>query len=248
MKTGDALSAVAIKLCGLRTVEDARAAVLAGADLIGLVFVPGARRYVSPSIAAEMVSAVRQVAGEVERNAPEIVGVIGPMQTFDAVTLACTIGVGALQLAGDDDECSRLADAIREAVGESFPLIRAIGVPDDSDVEIARVAALARTWESRGARVTFDAQVDGQLGGTGKRLSTKAIRPLLAEGRRGLAGGLTPENVADVIREFRPAMVDVSSGIESSPGRKDPERMRAFVVAARDASSHLLTHSQRGAR
>ena len=94
----------------------------------------------------------------------------------------------------------------------------------------------------RGARIVYDAAVSGELGGTGVRIRTDVVRPLLEAGRYGLAGGLDPDNVAAAIRDLDPAMVDVSSGIESHAGHKDPERMRAFVAAARAAHLRGVPH------
>lgn len=224
----------AIKLCGLRGSEDARAAVLAGADLVGIVLVPGTRRYVPPPTATAMVRAVHDAAAEAGRFTPEVVGVVGQMSLAVATQLVATVGVDAIQLVGPDDECLRIADAL----GDHTPLIRTIGVPDE--VDVAELEARTAAWEERGARIVYDAQVDGELGGTGHRIRTGVVRPLLDGSRRGIAGGLTPDNVASVIRELAPGMVDVSSGIESHAGHKDAGLMHAFVAAARTANVDTL--------
>ncbi len=228
-----------IKLCGLRGTDDARAAVLAGADLVGIVLVPGTRRYVPPPTASAMVRVVRETAADAGRFTPEIVGVVGQMSLAVATQLVATVGVDAIQLVGTDEDCERLADTLA-----GTPIIRSIGVGEGDTTEDLR--ARTEAWEARGARIVYDAAIDGELGGTGHRIAADAVRPLLAAGRYGLAGGLDPDNVATVIRELDPAMVDVSSGIESHAGHKDPELMRAFVAAARaaqldDQSSELLS-------
>jgi phosphoribosylanthranilate isomerase len=217
-----------IKLCGLRGTDDARAAVLAGADLVGIVLVPGTRRYVPPPTASAMVRIIRETAAEAGRFPPEIVGIVGQMPLAVATQLVTTIGVDALQLVGDEDECLRIAGAVGDT-----PLIRTIAVANDAEAD--SLEAQATAWELRGARIVFDAEVAGELGGTGHRIDADAVRPLLAGSRRGLAGGLSPDNVAAVICDLSPAMVDVSSGIESHAGHKDAELMRAFVAAARAA-------------
>lgn len=219
-----------VKLCGLRGTDDARHAVLAGADLVGMVLVPGTRRYVPPPTATAMVRAVRETAAQSGRFTPEIVGVVGQMSLAVATQLAETIGLDSIQLVGGDEECLRIADV----VGADTPIIRTIAVGAESHVDALR--AQVAMWEARGARIVFDAKVDGELGGTGHRVAADVVRPLLGGARRGLAGGLAPDNVAAVIRDLAPAMVDVSSGIESHAGHKDPELMRAFVAAARAAS------------
>lgn len=218
----------AIKLCGLRGTDDARAAVRAGADLVGIVLVPGTRRYVPPPTASAMVRAIRETARELGRFTPEVVGVVGQMSLAVATQLTAATGIDAIQLVGSDDDCMQLADALA-----GTPLIRTIAVPDDADFEELR--ARTERWEARGARITYDASIAGELGGTGHRIRADLVRPLLAAGRYGLAGGLDPEIVADVVRDLQPAMVDVSSGIESHAGHKDPELMRAFVAATRAA-------------
>lgn len=217
-----------IKLCGLRGTDDARAAVLAGADLVGIVLVPGTRRYVPPPTATAMVRAVRETAAEAGRFTPEIVGVVGQMSLAVATQLVGTIGIDTIQLVGEDDECERIASAL---VGT--PIIRSIAVDEDATTEDLRARTIA--WETRGARIVYDAAIAGELGGTGHRIAADVVRPLLDAGRYGLAGGLEPDNVAAVIRDLEPAMVDVSSGIESRAGHKDPELMHAFVAAARAA-------------
>lgn len=220
-----------VKLCGLRGTDDARAAVRAGADLVGIVLVPGTRRYVPPPTASAMVRAIRETAGELGRFTPEIVGVVGQMSLAVASQLVSATGIDTVQLVGTDDDCLQLAEVMA-----GTPIIRSIAVADDAT--IAQVREQTERWEHLGARIAYDAAIAGELGGTGHRVRADVVRPLLAAGRYGLAGGLHPGNVADVIRDLGPAMVDVSSGIESHAGHKDPELMRAFVAAARAAYLH----------
>ena len=229
MTTSEPTDPPTIKLCGMRGTDDARAAVLAGADLVGMVLVPGTRRYVPPPTAAAMVRAIRETAADAGRFTPEIVGIVGQMSLAVASQLTASIGIDSVQLVGDDEDCIRIADVL----APDTSIIRTIAIGEDADVEALERQAAA--WEQRGARIVFDAKVDGELGGTGHRIRGDVVRPLLAEHRRGLAGGLTPDNVAQAIRELAPAMVDVSSGIESHAGHKDADLMRAFVAAARAA-------------
>ncbi|MCW2926349.1 MAG: Phosphoribosylanthranilate isomerase [Thermoleophilia bacterium] len=217
-----------VKLCGLRGTDDARAAVLAGADLVGIVLVPGSRRYVPPPTAGAMIRTIRETAREHGRFTPEVVGVVGAMSLAVARHMVESIGLDVVQLVGTDEECLPIADAI-----QGTPIIRTLSVHEDTDAESLRGRVDA--WQARGARIVFDAAVDGELGGTGVRIRADLVRPVLQAGRHGLAGGLDPDNVADAIRDLRPAMVDVSSGIESHAGHKDAERMQAFVAAARAA-------------
>lgn len=226
----------AIKLCGLRGTDDARAAVLAGADLVGIVLVPGTRRYVPPPTASAMVRTIRETAAASGRFTPEVVGVVGQLSLAVVRRLVETIGIDSVQLVGDDAECIPMARELG-----ATPIIRSIAVEEGASPE--QLLEHAEAWESRGARIVFDAAVAGELGGTGHRIDAETVRPLLHVQRRGLAGGLDPGNVAAVIRDLAPAMVDVSSGIESHAGHKDPELMRAFVAAVRSAHVDRLPAS-----
>ncbi|MBC7462432.1 MAG: phosphoribosylanthranilate isomerase [Thermoleophilia bacterium] len=233
---------IQVKLCGLRTVCDVAGALLAGGDQLGIVLVPGARRFAAVSWARHLADVARSGAAEAERFPPLVVGVVGRTPPQDVPALVAAIGVDAVQLTGDE----AYAVAVAEALGGELPLVRAIGVPDAADAAtIAELAATAARWEARGAGVLFDAIVPGcgDGGGTGARIQADLLAELFASGARGLAGGLDPGNVADAIRAVRPAFVDVSSGIEDALGVKDPERMRAFVAAAHAAQ---LTHPPEG--
>lgn len=233
---------IQVKLCGLRTETDVAGALLAGGDQLGIVLVPGARRFVAVSWARHLAEVARRGAAEAERFPPLVVGVVGRTPPDDVPALIAAVNVDAAQLTGDES----YAVAVADALGDAVPLVRAIGVPDAADAAtIAEIASIAAQWEARGARVLFDAVVPGNDdgGGTGARIEADLLAELFAAGGRGLAGGLDPVNVADAMRTVRPAFVDVSSGIEDAEGVKDPERMRAFVAAAHAAQ---LTHLPEG--
>ncbi|MCW2955808.1 MAG: phosphoribosylanthranilate isomerase [Thermoleophilia bacterium] len=209
-----------VKLCGLRTVDDALAAIDAGAGFGGIVLVPGARRRVDVDVARSMVA----VLGDGGVEAVGIVG--GDLDERAVVGLVEAIGLSSVQLVGDDRQARRLARAL-----DGVTLFRSLSVPGHDDI-----AVLATAWEALGARVVFDAPpAGGELGGTGHAVDHDDVRDLLV-GTRGLAGGLTPETVGDVVRLLNPSLVDSSSGIEGPDGIKDPARMRAFVTTARTAS------------
>jgi indole-3-glycerol phosphate synthase/phosphoribosylanthranilate isomerase len=204
---------VAVKICGLTSVDDARAAVAAGADAIGLVFWPKSSRAVTVAQARSIASAlppfVTRVGVFVDASAEEMNG------TAEAV------GLDVLQLHGDEQPdllphlSRRSVKALR--VGEGF---------DAHAVEPWRAAS----------GVLLDVKVAGSPGGTGQSFEWELAVP--ARDRTpylALAGGLHPANVGEAIRVLRPDAVDVSSGVESAPGRKDPAAMRAFVKAVREA-------------
>lgn len=219
-----------VKLCGIRGVDDARAAVSAGADVIGIVMVPASRRYVAPPTANAILRAVREAAAESGRFAPSTVAVLGNMPISTVRYLISSVEMDVIQLVGDDTQARNIA----RVLDPSISLIRTISIGPNSD--LLAIESQAFEWEKRGAFVIFDAEVEGEFGGTGHRIDIDQVRPLLSRQARGLAGGLTPSNVAETIREVSPQMVDVSSGIESHVGCKDFELMRDFVAAARVAA------------
>ena len=214
---------VLVKICGLTCVEDAVACAEFGADWIGLNFHPPSVRSITPEVAEEIIAAlpdsVRVVGVFVDRPAEEVMG------------LARLLGLDLVQLHGQEPP----EDLI---VFEPVRVIRAFRLGAASDWArvseyVARADALGRPLGA----VLVDAFVADQPGGTGTRIDDAILdrRPPLP--RLILAGGLTPQNVADRIARVRPWMVDVASGVESSPGRKDLSAVRAFIQAARSTAA-----------
>jgi phosphoribosylanthranilate isomerase len=200
-----------IKICGLTREEDVDAAVAAGADAIGFVFYPPSPRYVAPTRAAELV-----------RRIPPFVDVVGLFvnESASVVSAACdTLPINVLQFHGDEDEayCRQF----------SRPYLRAARVRPGLDlVEFARSFP-----EARG--LLLDAFVEGY--GGGGHVFDWTLIPHDLPGYLVLSGGLNADNVGDAIRRVRPVAVDVSSGVESSKGIKDHDKVRAFVAAVRAA-------------
>jgi phosphoribosylanthranilate isomerase len=200
-------AAVAVKVCGLTVPEEARACAELGAWGIGVVFAAESPRRVDAARAAEVLAAlppgVARVGVFVEASPEEMAGV------------ARAAGLTHLQVHGGDAAAAR----------------RASGLPVIEGVRVDGAAALARARASAADMVLLDAAVTGRHGGTGRSFDWGLLereplgRPFV------LAGGLRPETVGAAVARLRPAMVDVSSGVESSPGRKDPARVRAFVEA-----------------
>lgn len=203
-----------IKICGITNSIDARRAIAAGADFLGFNFYSGSPRYVTPAKARRIVKKLpkKSVAVGVFVNEPE----------EKVLAIARRVGLKYLQLHGDESpaEVARLQRAI--------PVIKALRVKKPF-----RVAQLSRY---RGASALLLDGFDRRLrGGTGKTFDWKIARRATARARVFVAGGLAPENVADAIRIARPYAVDVSSGVESRPGKKDPARLKAFARAVREA-------------
>lgn len=206
------MSALRVKLCGVRNERDAVLCAAAGADEIGVVFAPRSRRCVTTATA-------REIRAALPRHTP-LIGVFQDAGLAEALSIAREVGLAAVQLHG------RLP-----APEGALPLYAAVQVEGD--------AALARLGALQGFRRVL---LDGPAGGGGGvafawSLARKARSQFGAE--VFVAGGLTPENVASAIRAAQPDGVDVSSGIEGSDGFKDAARVRAFVQAARSAAAEL---------
>ncbi|MHC4811028.1 MAG: phosphoribosylanthranilate isomerase [Planctomycetota bacterium] len=204
-----------IKFCGLRDADGLAAAVAAGADMVGFVLAPGGPRSLDPATAvalrAEVPAGVDAVM--VVRNQSEILGTLPP-------------GVLA-QLHGEETE----ADCAIAAGATGRPVIRAIGWDADAPERIRRfdacphVGLLLIDATRPGSGEPIDAKQHAVLAATVQTCATPV----------GIAGGLDADNVGAIIRRLAPSLVDVSSGIESSRGVKDPRLMQAFAAAVRAA-------------
>ena len=212
-----------VKVCGIVRPEWARAAAEAGADAIGLVFAESPRR-VTPVAAARIVDALPPWVAPV--------GVFVDAPAADIRRVAAEVGLAAVQLHGDEPP------EILLELGR-LKVIKAFGVASEADVEAAR------QWRTQSERLgrpadayLVDARVaGGPKGGTGRPADWGLAARMMIEGFRPLilSGGLTPENVAAAIAAVGPWGVDASSRLETQPGEKSPEKIRAFVEAARRA-------------
>ncbi len=211
-----------VKVCGVRDPQIAELAVDTGADWIGLVFEPRSPRYVTESQADAVVEAV---AGRAD-----LVGLLVDPTAADVDVLASRFRLDAVQVHGTRVQPSLLADC-------TVPVIRGVNVATEHE-------AYTIDWPPAGL-VLLDAApaAPGALpGGTGRSVPQEWAAAVARHRRILLAGGLDAENVADTIARVRPYGVDASSGLESSPGIKDPDRVRAYVRTARAAFDVLRTH------
>jgi phosphoribosylanthranilate isomerase len=200
-----------IKFCGLTTLADAQRAAQAGAWAIGLIFWPGSRRRCHLDAAAEIAAALRRRV--------EIVGVfVNPTLDHVAQT-ADAVGLTMLQLHGDEGPAF-CAEAARRT---GCKVIKAARVRSGADIQA--LAPFHTDFH------LLDSYVEGVPGGTGKTFSWEIARAHRGTVPAILSGGLTPENVAEAVATVRPFAVDVASGVESSPGRKDPDKLEAFAAA-----------------
>jgi phosphoribosylanthranilate isomerase len=210
---------VKVKVCGLRSAADAVACAAAGADWIGLNFHPPSPRYIDHGVAAEIIAALPAGVGAV--------GVFVDRPAAEVADVAARLGLSIVQLHGQEPPHDLVAL-------NHLCLVRAFRLGDIAStarmaVYLDKCRALGRVPDA----VLVDSYVPGPLGGTGARISDDVLRvlPYLHLPRLILAGGLTPENVVARVARVHPWMVDVASGVESAPGRKDPARVAAFVRA-----------------
>ena len=219
-----------IKICGITTIDDARMAAAAGADAIGLNFYPWSPRYVTPQQAA-------QIAGRLPPGVLKV-GVFVNSPAEHVWQVAFSLQLDAVQLHGDESP---------EFIGcwpdRRMPAwVKAFRLGSDGLDPLAEYLERSRQLECVPDMVLVDATQGGQYGGTGRIADwSQAARYPLAPWHPPLvlAGGLTPENVAEAIQAVHPYAVDTASGVESSPGRKDPELVKRFVAAAKAAFERM---------
>ncbi len=207
-----------IKFCGMMSASDVALAVEAGVDAVGVIVAPSSPRYVGADALTALAEAIPPLVARI--------GVATAPTDTDASRLR---GLGfTLQFSGEESsaDCGRLAGGA--------PYIKAFHLCVDAPDDTLNLAALADY--SSLALLMFDSRIGAKLGGTGIPFAWNAIAPLARRRRVIVSGGLTPTNVAACIRSVRPYAVDVRSGIETG-GRKDPEKMRAFVQAVREADA-----------
>lgn len=209
------MTRVKVKICGIRSLEEAEAALDEGADALGFNFWPQSPRYITPRSASEIIALLSPMASTVGVFVNEDAGRI--------LEIAKELRLSAVQLHGDESPefCSQLAP---------IKTIKAIRVGQDFDLnEIKKYSV---------AMVLLDSNIRGSYGGTGQRFDWR----IAVEGKRFapiiLAGGLNSENVWDAITHVRPAAIDVCSGVEAEPGRKDLGKLRNFMAVV--ARAHAL--------
>jgi phosphoribosylanthranilate isomerase len=204
---------VRVKICGITNEEDARAATALGADALGFNLWPGSKRYIDLDRA---FSWIRGLPPFVTR-----VAVLVNLPIDDAREIAAHPAIDVVQFHGDEDEsyCAQFAS-------EGRPFIKALRIRD--------AASLDNLDRFSTPSILLDADAGAAYGGTGRQLdpalAAEAVRRF-PDVKFLLAGGLKPENVAEAIRLVRPYAVDVASGVESAPGKKDLEQMAKFVAA-----------------
>jgi phosphoribosylanthranilate isomerase len=205
-----------VKICGITTWDDARLCIDLGASALGLNFYPPSPRAISP---ADAWSIIRRLPPFVE-----VVGVFVNWPPLVVDAMARAVRLGSVQLHGDESP-AEVAELVRKR-----RVIKAVQVKRGF-----RVASLAR-FRAADA-ILLDGFARGLHGGTGNTLDWKLARAAGRFGKIILAGGLKPENIAEAIRATQPYAVDVASGVESRPGRKDPAKLRALFAVVNSMSA-----------
>ncbi|HSL30248.1 MAG TPA: phosphoribosylanthranilate isomerase [Anaerolineales bacterium] len=197
-----------VKICGIKTVRDALAAIDAGADMLGFNFYPKSPRAIDVGRCRDIMSVMRKYGHIV------YVGVFVNASAEEIRATLDTCGLNLAQLHGDET-----AEMVQSFYGQAFKAFR--GVPES-------VSGFVRDGAPA---FLIDASVKGAYGGTGVRADWTAAADSARHYPLLLAGGLSPENVAEAVRRVQPWGVDVASGVESTPGVKDAGKMKAFVRA-----------------
>ncbi len=205
---------VKVKICGITSIGDAQAAVEAGADLLGFNFYTRSPRYVTPEAARAIVTQVRSGG-----SCPLLVGVFVNSPLEEVRSVLETAQLDLAQLHGDEP-----VHLVEQLSGRGFKALRPI-----SETEARIDAEWFAPYGPNAPALLIDAYHKDQYGGTGHTSDWSIATKLAQHYPILLAGGLTPENVEEAIRQVRPWGVDVASGVEVSPGRKDARRMRMFV-------------------
>jgi phosphoribosylanthranilate isomerase len=200
---------VRIKICGITNLEDALLAADLGADALGFIFYPKSPRYVAPEVAKEIISHLPSFVTSV--------GVFVDEEMAAVSELAAQVGLDWIQVHGQEspDYCLSLG----RRVIKGFRLKDASSLMDLEPFQGSVQAFLLDTYKR------------GQVGGTGETFDWRLAQQAKRYGQIILAGGLAPENVAQAIKVAQPQAVDTASGTEAAPGKKDPEKLRAFFKA-----------------
>ena len=202
---------VKVKICGITNWADARKSAEAGADFLGFNFYRKSPRYITPASAGRIIKRLPKGI--------KTVGVFVNETEENILKTAHLVGLQQIQLHGD--ESAEMVERLRQ----DFLVIKALRVDGKIETSLSDFA--------NADALLLDADNGKQYGGTGKTFDWNVMRGASAKKKLFLAGGLTPENIAEAIRIGRPYAVDVCGGVEARPGKKDPKRVTAFMRAVR---------------
>ena len=204
-----------VKICGITNIDDAQAAIEAGADLLGFNFYPKSPRYIAPERAGEIAAHLRRSDG----NGPLLVGVFVNSPLDEVRSILEVARIDLAQLHGDEP-----VNVVEQLHGRGFKALR-----PTSEEEAEIDAEWFAPHGPNAPVLLIDAYRKGQYGGTGHTADWTIATRLAQQYPILLAGGLTPDNVAEAVKQVKPWGVDVASGVEVSPGKKDAAKMKLFV-------------------
>ena len=214
------MGALFVKMCGITTGDDALAADEAGADAVGFNFYPRSKRYIAPEKAADIIG--RMPAGILR------VGVFVNPSPGEVQAAINNSGINALQFSGNEEPGN--------VSGFGLPVMKAVHITDIKSIDAMKFFSVDSYLLD-----TFNAD---EFGGTGRTFDWSIAVQAKRFGRIVIAGGLTPENVAEAVRAVKPYGVDVSSGVELRPGIKDKQKVKDFILRAREAHSLNEDHAE----
>lgn len=200
-----------VKICGMTNIADAQHAAVCGADALGFVFYPGSPRFVDPDQARRIIAEL-----------PPLISTVGLFVNETPARIRETVefcGLDTVQLHGEEEPAQCDYPPCR--------VIKALRMQDGMD------GAVFNSYQV--SALLLDAYVPDKFGGTGKRCDWDKAAEIAASHRIILAGGLTPDNVAEAVCKVHPYGVDVSSGVEKQPGQKNPEKVAMFIRMAKEA-------------
>ncbi len=216
-----------VKICGITDLEQAWAAVEAGADMLGFNFYPPSPRYIASQACASLVSSLRDRLAHAGRPKYQPLLLVGVFVNTPAAEIARIVRETRLdlaQLSGDESPAD-----LAELEGRGYKALH------PRNLEAARQEARRFAHPHLHPALLLDAWKPGEYGGTGQTGNWELACAIAREYPILLAGGLNPENVAQAIARVRPWGVDVASGVESAPGMKDAQKIQAFLQAVRAA-------------
>jgi phosphoribosylanthranilate isomerase len=238
-------SPVRVKICGITNFGDALAAIEAGADMLGFIFYQESPRYVPPEQAKSIIINIRSRALRAgapgpsvppakahQVGVPRFVGVFVNESARRLCGIMDTVGLDYAQLHGSEPPVT-----LEQIGGRAFKALR----PTSAEEALADAEWYGDLGPKDGPQLLIDAFDPAAFGGTGKKADWYVAARLARSYRLLLAGGLTPDNVAQAVQIVRPWGVDVSSGVEIEPGRKDHDAIRRFVAAAKSVQERAET-------
>ena len=222
-----------IKICGLRSIDQALAAAEAGADFLGIVFEPQSKRFVPMEEAKRLVQSFRE---HWPKDGPQWVGVFANQPLEDVNHILAHCGLDMAQLSGSEslDYCHQVVR----------PLFKVTHVRSDAPVQevVEEVGPSLSTYKGQGYTCMLDTFKQGVRGGTGQAFNWEVAQELARYHPFLLAGGLTSDNVAEAITQVRPWGVDVSSGVETD-GKKDTAKIARFIASVRESDEAMVNRT-----